>query len=273
MRVIDDEVDNVFLALDEAERERRRPAMLNRLAAWRRDAARAALGTYSPCDAGEDATIFTAINETIGRGTLGRGPFDGLADALRRDAEERPLATWQEFLAYCDGAAAAPAAVFAYIVGCHVEAGGRTRWALGGDCMAYVRNLALFSYLVHILRDLRQDALRAPQHLTLPDDLLTASGLTKPALQAAARERDRERLAPLVATVAELAEGHRLSALTDLERLNRETDGAAPMLLGLAEVYRLQLEAIRADYGAVLEGTAIVDMATVDRLLAEGGVA
>ncbi len=58
--------------------------------------------------------------------------------------------------------------------------------------------------------------------------------------------------------------------MNDLASLNDETDGAAAMLVGLAEVYRQQFDAIRADYGSVLGGEAVVDMATVDRLLAAG---
>jgi len=270
MRVIDDEVDEGFLGSDPQARETGRAAMVERVEAWRGHAAAATEGRYEQGMAGgDDNIIFTAINATLGRSDMGAGDYHGLADAMQRDVAERPLATWSEFLDYTEGAAVAPAAVFVYIVACRLGRDGTARLSLQRPCADYARHLAIFSYLVHILRDLKADAERAPQHLTLPDDILAEADLTKSSLQAAARGGDDEALAPLVGTISALTERHYGLTMNDLAALNDETDGAAAMLVGLAEVYSQQLDAIRADFGSVLSGDGVVDMATVDRLLAQ----
>lgn len=270
MRVIDDEVDDVFLALADSERDAARPSVAARVEQWRHDAAASLEGRYVATGDTEDARIFSAMNATLGRSNMGTKAFHGLADAMQRDVAERPLALWDEFLDYTEGAAVAPAAVFVFILAAKVKRDGSSHTSLSKPCADYARHLAIFSYLVHILRDLKADAERAPQHLTLPDDLLAQAGLTKAQLQHAARQGDDSALAPLVGIIAELCERHYVITMNDLASLNDETDGAAAMLVGLAEVYRQQFDAIRANYGSVLGGDAVVDMATVDRLLAAG---
>tara|TARA_B100000676_G_scaffold178281_1_gene175060 strand:+ start:5147 stop:6112 length:966 start_codon:yes stop_codon:yes gene_type:complete len=271
MRLIDDEVDEGFLGQGDAGRAASRGAMATRVEAWRSFALDAVAGTYNSGSAsGDDDTIFTAMNASLGTGEMGPGPWNGLADAMQRDVEERPLATWGDFLDYTEGAAVAPASVFVYILACDVKRDGSSRLSLNRDCADYARHLAIFSYLVHILRDLKADAERAPQHLTLPDDLLAESGLSKMSLQRAARSSDEAALAPLVGTIAILTERHHEQTIRDLADLNDETGGDAAMLMGLAEVYSQQFDAIRADFGRVLEGGGVVDMATVDRLLTSG---
>ncbi len=268
MRVIDDEVDDIFLALDDAARNARRPMVAARVEQWRNGVVAALEGRFVADENSDDARIFTAMNATLGRSNIGTDAFHGLADAMQRDVAERSLATWQDFLHYAEGAAVAPAAVFVYILAAKVRRDGSSHAELGKPCADYARHLAIFSYLVHILRDLKEDAERAPQHLTLPDDLLVQAGLDKHSLQTAARDGDDAVLAPLVGTIAELCERHYVSTLVDLAALNDEAGGAAAMLVGLAEVYRQQFDAIRTDYSAVLKGESVVDMATVDRLLA-----
>jgi|GEM_PF-2396646 len=270
MRVIDDEVDDVFLALADSRRDAERPGVARRVEQWRNDAVESLQGRYVTTDDTDDARIFVAMNATLGRSNMGTDAFHGLANAMQRDVAERPLAMWDEFLDYTEGAAVAPAAVFVFILAAKVKRDGTSHASLSRPCADYARHLAIFSYLVHILRDLKADAERAPQHLTLPDDLLARAGLTKAQLQHAARQGDDSALAPLVGIIAELCERHYVITMNDLASLNDETDGAAAMLVGLAEVYRQQFDAIRADYGSVLGGEAVVDMATVDRLLAAG---
>ena len=265
MRAIDDEVDEGFLRLDAVRRRACRRAMAARLNAWRRHASAAACGRYRGGGAGDHHTIFTAMNATIGQSVLGPEPFAALARAMGRDVEERQLAGWGDFLDYAEGAAVAPAAVFVFILACQAQTGALR---LARPCADYVRHLALFSYLVHILRDLRGDAWRAPQHLTLPAAALRAAGLTRPQLQRAARAGDRDALAPLVAAVVPRARRHRAHSVDDLARLVEDTAGRGALLARLAEVYDRQLDAIEADYGAVLAGDGVLPLAAVDRLLA-----
>ena len=270
MRSIDDAVDEGFLGLDAAQRRARRPAMAARLDAWQRHASAAACGRYPGGAEGDDDIVFTAMNATLGRSAMGPAPFATLGSAMRRDVEERQLADWDDFLDYAEGAAVAPAAVFVFILACRPPSGGLR---LAHPCADYVRHLALFSYLVHILRDLGRDAWRAPQHLTLPAAALREAGLTRPLLQRAARVGDRDAvaaLAPLVAAVAARARCHRARSRDDLASLAEETSGRGALLARLAEVYERQLAAIEADYGAVLAGEAVLAVAEVDRLLAAG---
>ncbi len=124
MRVIDDEVDDVFLALADSRRDAERPGVARRVEQWRNDAVESLQGRYVTTDDTDDARIFVAMNATLGRSNMGTDAFHGLANAMQRDVAERPLAMWDEFLDYTEGAAVAPAAVFVFILAAKVKRDG-----------------------------------------------------------------------------------------------------------------------------------------------------
>jgi len=156
MRLIDDFVDTVFLPLPPSERAARRPAALARLDEWRTGIEAAASGTCTTME-GPEAPVFRALAAVLPQTDLGVGPWQDLWRALRRDLEERPIDDWNGFLDYCGGATVAPAMVFIYILGSEEEAGAY-RWTLPEPPSFYASDIAVFCYLVHILRDIVQDS-------------------------------------------------------------------------------------------------------------------
>ena len=144
---------------------------------------------------------------------------------------------WDEFLAYAEGATVAPATIFIYLLGAEPAADGFT-WALPHPPEHYARDLGIFCYLVHILRDLAKDAARSERLITVPDALIRQAGLQKSELPDAVGARD-----PRVGTLAEdlrqraacLLETGR-DALQDLKPLiGRREQFALSGLIGIYE--------------------------------------
>ena len=107
---------------------------------------------------------------------------------MHRDIDEEPIRDWADFDAYCEGATVAPAAVFLFVLTARADA-DRLESALDEAALFdAARPMALFCYLVHILRDLAKDAERGGQLVTLPADRLVAHGLTRDGLAAAVRD-------------------------------------------------------------------------------------
>ncbi|MBF0181781.1 MAG: squalene/phytoene synthase family protein [Magnetococcales bacterium] len=190
MRVVDDLVDEDFLAGDAGHRDARRGEVLTRIAVWRDQALACTRGGFVPGDAAFAPMVFQGLNETLGASDLGEWPWIALAAAMEHDVLEREIVTWEDFLAYCEGATVAPAATFAYILACE-ERGGRYR--LERDpafCRERVRAMAVFCYLMHIVRDLSRDARRHVQLITIPRETLAEAGLRREDLAAALQRRD-----------------------------------------------------------------------------------
>lgn len=163
MRYIDDLVDDEFLELPDQARQDLRADYLDRIEEWElKSIGRRTLGSQP-----EDA-IYRALAQTIHQTDLGSRPWSTLADAMRRDVNETPLQDWGEFDEYSNGATVSPAVVYLYILLCRREEGGtftgpRADWLYDAG-----RDMAIFCYLVHIMRDLAKDAAGCAQLLTVP---------------------------------------------------------------------------------------------------------
>ncbi|HEY9567319.1 MAG TPA: squalene/phytoene synthase family protein, partial [Thalassobaculum sp.] len=202
MRVIDDAVDEGFLLRPPGERGAARPAMLAEIEAWRRQTAEAAGAGPLP------VPVAAGFRATVGRSDLGPWPWDGLASALAEDAAEAEMPDWTAFERYAEGATVAPAAVFVYLLACRFEH-GHYRYDLPASPQDYARDLGIFCYLVHILRDLAKDAGRRGRLVTIPAAELAAVGLDRVSLGDAVGTRDHARLDRLAATILARAEGYR----------------------------------------------------------------
>ena len=227
MRVVDDAVDDGFLGLDGEVRDAQRSRWLGRLEDWLRQAELCAGGTWRATrEPGGfwDERIFAALDHFVGRSEIGVEPWRRLIDSLASDVREQELDTWDDYLAYCEGACVAPACVFVYILGCEVSDDDRTLYRLPHDCVWYARDLAIFSYLVHMARDLRLDAARDPQLLALPRRALREQGLGISEARAAILGGDRVVVGRLLAEVREMAEHYRDRSQARLARAATDMD-------------------------------------------------
>lgn len=242
MRVIDDYVDDAFLALPPATRASERETARAVVADWRSAAtARLATGDLLENPA-RFRDVLAALEATHAVAKLDPGPWDRLAGAMTRDVDERPMPDWDAFLAYAEGATAAPAAVFIEILALRPGADGRLESQLGGPAVDRIRNSAILLYLVHIMRDLSEDAKQGAGLLTLPATLFAEFGMDATGFAAQAAT-DPALVAKARAAIAEYAERFLLPALAELTALDRDLgpeDGA--ILRGLCAPYIARYE-------------------------------
>jgi phytoene synthase len=180
------------------------------------------------------------LMETISRFHIPLWPLEDFARAMIYDIDHTGFQTLDDFLAYSQGASVAPASIFVHL-------NGLTRLdnayaAPAFDVRSAATPCAIFSYLVHIIRDFRKDQLNNLNYFA--DDLLTRHGLQSSELKIIAtngkipggfREMIREYLS--------LADTYRVSTLQVM-------DDIFPLL---EPRYRLSLQIIFNLYLMVFE--------------------
>jgi len=189
MRVIDDRVDEDFLTLTTEQRDAGRDEARQAIIDWLNQST--VFGAAVGCsDAGPlHPDCVAALADTAGRSDLGAWPWHALAGALLSDVEEREMRNWADFLDYCAGATVAPAAIFIYLLAARHDPAVGYHYELPRAAREYAKDLAIYCYIVHILRDLGKDAGRSPRLITIPTEILAAAGLTRAGLSVALAER------------------------------------------------------------------------------------
>ncbi len=136
-------------------------------------------------------------------------PWERLCHAMVYDLHHNGFATFTKFLRYVEGAAVAPAAVFMHL--CGITRNGSAYAPPRFDIRRVSRPLALFSYLVHIMRDFEKDQNSALNYF--PDALLTRHGLTVAELRSiAASQTPTPRFRSLMTHYKQIAERYRREA-------------------------------------------------------------
>ncbi len=141
------------------------------------------------------------------------------------------------FLRYTEGAAIAPASIFMHLIGYQPE----TK-APPYDIRLAARDLAIFSYLTHIIRDFQKDRLAHLNYFS--EDILTASSVKEGDLdQSAQTGEPTTSLRKVVAEYRRLADYYRLRARIKIDSLK-------PVL---EPRYQLSLELIYQLYFQIFE--------------------
>lgn len=104
-------------------------------------------------------------------------PFQRLAKAMTYDLSHNGFDTFPGFLRYCKGAAIAPASVFMHLCGLTGSGYDVPKY----DIRKTARSLAIFSYLVHIIRDFQKDHRAGLNYFA--DDMLNRYGLDRKVLR------------------------------------------------------------------------------------------
>jgi len=113
--------------------------------------------------------------ETIERFKIPRWPLEAFAKSMIYDINNDGFLTLKSFLDYAEGASVAPAAIFVHLNsiskadGKYVNPSFDVRWA-ATPC-------AIFSYLVHIIRDFQKDQLNNLSYFA--DDLIAGCNLSR----------------------------------------------------------------------------------------------
>ena len=239
MRVIDDFVDDEFLALP--KREAARTNAVETVTFWRDNAIAALVDGVAPSDKDPFQKTHAALAATSHVAIVDPGPWENLSAAMIRDVVEAPMKSWQDFLAYAEGATAAPAAVFIEILALE-KRNGRLKSTLLGPAVEHIRNSAILLYLVHIMRDLEKDAAKGPHLLTLPEEMFEALGMT-PSIFAATASTNSALAHRVRSAIADYASNFLMPALGELNTLDEKLSANdSAILRGLCIPYIEQYE-------------------------------
>jgi phytoene/squalene synthetase len=108
--------------------------------------------------------------------------MEAFANSMIYDIKHDGFPSLQTFLNYAEGASVAPAAIFVHL--CGLTKNNEEYVVPVFDVKKFARPCAVFSYLVHIIRDFQKDQLN---HLSyFADDLIEKNGLDRKKLSAMA---------------------------------------------------------------------------------------
>jgi len=113
-------------------------------------------------------------------------PMEAFARSMIYDIHHDGFANLQTFLDYAEGASVAPAAVFVHL--CGITSKEDSYNLPSFDVMEAARPCAIFSYLVHIIRDFQKDQFNNLNYLA--DDLVEKNGLDRKQLNEIAHGGD-----------------------------------------------------------------------------------
>jgi len=123
--------------------------------------------------------------ETIEKFKIPPVIFHNFAQSMLFDVDHNSFRNWKEFLCYTEGASVAPASVFVHLC-CLLRNNHGEYVAPDFDVIEVARPCAIFSYLVHIIRDFQKDT---HDHLVyIPQSLMRKYHITGQELKGVADE-------------------------------------------------------------------------------------
>jgi phytoene synthase len=252
MRVIDDAVDDV---LDKHLLPAPARAQLHAaLAGWQARIRAAYQGTP-----GDDA-LDRALAWAVDRFPIPEELWTRFVDAMHHDVDHPRFADFDAFVDYAEGATVAPTTIYIYLLTCEADVDGAHR-VHDFDYRGCGRELGLFAYLAHVLRDVRRDALVGQRGLVyLSEADLAACALTDQDLRHFAEtRRSDERFARLVGLIVGRAQRY----------AQRGDELVAQVLPRLPADRGFVLRLIVAYYREMLERVAApsMDLFAVDEVL------
>lgn len=180
------------------------------------------------------------LGYTVEKFRIPRWSLEAFAESMLYDVTHDGFATLDDFIAYSAGASVAPASIFVHLAGLQERDGIFLDPPF--DVRKTAEPCAMFSYLVHIMRDFRKDQLNNLSYFA--DDVMERYGLSRAAMGEMARG------APLTDGFRDMI--RRYLTLADHYRLMtvRIMDEICPMM---EPRYRLSLEIIFELYMMVFE--------------------
>jgi phytoene/squalene synthetase len=255
MRVIDDLVDDVtnIGTLSAAERAR----MEGELERWQGRIEAAYVGNPQP----EPSDI--ALASALAAFPVPRSTWWNFISAMRYDLRYDRFETWDNFLEYAEGATAAPTTIYIYLLCAQPVDGtgeGEVRYEVEGsgngfDYMSCGRELGIFAYLAHILRDVAEDLqIGETGRIYIPASELTDAGLSEDEFRSLVRSGSADRRwYELVASVVQRARRFERAgvsrARTRFPAMKPDCRFILALIIGL---YQNLLARIEADPASVL---------------------
>jgi phytoene/squalene synthetase len=184
-----------------------------------------------------DDPLIIEVNNAITRFKIPLKLFHSFAKSMVYDINNCGFATLNDFLIYAEGASVAPAALFVHLCCLRMENGEYISPAF--DIIEVARPCALFSYLVHIIRDFQKDQLNNLNYFAI--DILKKNSLLPSDLKRMANgEPVTENFRNVVREYYSKAEEYRQKTLEEIEKLSAGLEGR--YLLSLHIIYNLYLQ-------------------------------
>ena len=164
-------------------------------------------------------------------------PWERLNKAMLYDLTHDGFPTLLTFMRYAEGAAIAPASIFMHLCGLKRDGDGYAPPTY--DLRLAARHLAIFSYLVHIMRDFQKDQLSNLNYFS--DDMLVLHGLSRRDLSDIARGGQiGEEFRRLMRSYHYIGGYYRARARRTMDTVSRQL--APRYQLSLEMIYQLYLQ-------------------------------
>jgi len=126
-------------------------------------------------DSNDDNPLQKELLETIVKFKIPAWPLEAFAKSMIYDIHHDGFPTLESFINYAEGASVAPASIFVHLCGLTEENGQFNSPVF--DLKEVAMPCAIFSYLVHIIRDFQKDQLNNLNYFA--DYLIERNGLTR----------------------------------------------------------------------------------------------
>jgi phytoene/squalene synthetase len=181
--------------------------------------------------------LIKEVTDTITRFKIPLMLFHNFAKSMLYDINNCGFATLNDFLIYAEGASVAPASLFVHL--CCLRKENSEYISPAFDVIQVARPCALFSYLVHIIRDFQKDQLNNLNYFAL--DIIKKNNLLPSDLKRMANgEPVNENFRNVIKEYYLKAEEYRLKTLEEIEKLSAIIKGR--YLLSLHIIYNLYLD-------------------------------
>ena len=198
-------------------------------------------------DAENDPTGNRELYETIRKFHIPLWPLEAFARAMIYDIDNAGFRTLDDFLKYSQGASVAPASIFVHLNG--ITRQNNEYLPPAFDVKEAATPCAIFSYLVHIIRDFQKDQLNNLNYFA--DDQMTKNGLTSSDLRNIAEGAAIPAgFRNMLNEYCQLAETYRKETFNIIEKISPLLEPRYRLsLLVIFNLYRMVYERINIEKG------------------------
>lgn len=254
MRIVDDRIDEIpdRALLPEPRRSREHEVV----EAWERsvlssyEGLRPSREMVEGCEHPDADAVLEAFARSVGEFPVPRDLWVNFFRSMRWDIDHDRFATWNDFVTYAEGASVSPTTIYLVLLASGPEHSlGRRTLPDGIDLNRCGRELGIFAYVAHIIRDIAEDlrvGRRGLVYLTRED--MKRHGVTEDALRADLRRgRARRATRSLVADLVGRARSHLAAGRTSMARLSGNTGSDCAFILELVvTMYERVIDKIEA---------------------------
>jgi len=170
----------------------------------------------SIAEASQDIPSHRELIVTVQRFSIPFWPLEAFAKSMIYDIYHDGFPTLQGFLDYAGGASVAPASIFVHLCGLTRQNGLYMPPVF--DVKRVATPCAIFSYLVHIIRDFQKDHLNNLNYF--PDDLISKFGMDRQQLQFMAKGGQlTDGFRSLISELNEVADIYRLKTYEMIQEI------------------------------------------------------